>query len=73
MNDTDKMQRIYDELVEEAKRIDSRKRDGEFSIGDFISSTGMGKDNVKKFLERQVSDGVLKKRSTNRGNFYSAM
>jgi len=71
MDEIERKHKIYLELVEEARSREPKKQDGEFSINDFASSSDLGKDYARKLLEEKVAAGILSKRKTSRGAFYS--
>jgi len=73
MDDIERKRRIYEELVADAKAQEPIKQDGEFSVNDFANAAGLGKDYAKKVLEEKFAVGILTKRKTTRGVFYSPM
>ena len=70
MNETDRKQKIYQELVEEIKLNDPKKKPNEFSAGDFAEEVKCDRKRAKNILEKKVEEGILTKRVTSHGTYY---
>ena len=71
-NDIDKKQKIYQEWIDEARRIDTKKRPDEISSRDFARDAKIGRDLAITILEEKVKMGLASKRVTAKGTtFYT--
>lgn len=71
-NDIDKKQKIYQEWIDEARRIDPKKRPDEISSRDFARDAKIGRDLAITILEEKVKLGLASKRKTAKGTtFYT--
>jgi len=59
MTDTDKLQRIWSEIIEEGKKKAAGKREGEMTIYDFMEAAGIYFGQAKKELNDLVLQGRL--------------
>jgi len=66
----ERKQKILNEIMEEAKRINPKKQVDEFSVKDFCIDTGLGKESATEFLNLQVEHGILSARLTTKGKYY---
>ena len=73
MNEIERKQKIYQELVEEARRTNPIKLPNEFSIKDFAIDGKFTYDKARDFLYKQVELGKLTARRTNRGIYFSVV
>jgi hypothetical protein len=73
MSEIERKQKILNEIMAEAKIIDPKKRNDEFTVNDFCRMTGTGKDMARKLLQQKVNDGLLVTRETSKGVYYSVV
>lgn len=78
MNEIERRQKILQEIMEEAKLKDPNKRPDEFSCRDFakeLQEQGVlcGKDRARRMLDEKVKLGILFKRVTKHGIYYSVV
>ena len=78
MNEIERKQKILQEIMEGAKQKDPNKRPNEFSCRDFakeISKQGVlcGRDRARRLLDKKVEEGLLNKRVTKHGIYYSVV
>ena len=73
MNEIERKQKIYQELLEEAKKSYPKKLPGEFTIIEFANDGDVTIDKARRFLRQMVQEGRLSCRKTNRGMFYSVV
>ena len=73
ITEIERKQKIYEEIMREAKENDVTKQSGEFSVNDFAKKANVGRDLAIKLLEDKVKQGVLKSRKTKRGTYYSVI
>lgn len=71
MNDIEKKQKIYQELLEEARRINPKKRPGEFSLTEFAKDADVGRDVALAILTKHMEARELTARETSSGTYYS--
>jgi hypothetical protein len=69
----ERKQKIYEEIIQEAKESDSTKQPNEFSANDFAKDANIGRDYAVKILEEKVAAGILRARKTKRGIYYSVI
>ena len=70
-NDIDKKQKIYQELIEEAKRINPKKQPNEFSLNEFAKDADIGRDIALVIMKKHIEDGTVTERETASGTYYS--
>jgi len=78
MNEIERKQKIYQEIMEEAKLKDPNKRPNEFSCRDFsreLLQQGIicGRDRAKRLLDEKVEQGLLTRRVIKHGIYYSVV
>lgn len=73
MNEIERKQKIYQELLEEARKSQPEKLPNEFTIVDFAKDGGFSRDKARKFLFKMVSDGKITMRRTNRCIYFSVV
>lgn len=78
MNEIERKQKIFQEILEEAKSKNPDKLPGEFTRADFIqelknADIECGKDRAIRILETKVERGILSKRVTERSIYYSVV
>ncbi len=73
MSEIERKQKIYQELIEEARRTSPGKLPNEFTVKEFAKDGGFSIDKARKFLRKMVAEGKLKERRTNRGLYYSVV
>ena len=59
MDNTEKINRIWAEIVKEEKKTVSSRHEGEMTIYEFMEQTGFTKDQAAKRLNRLVLQGKL--------------
>ena len=70
MNDMERKEKIYAELIEEAKRLDVSKHDGEFTVSEFAEDCGITRDAAHNLLQDKVKRGVVSIRKTAKSYYY---
>ena len=71
MIEIERKQRIWQELIEEAKNQSETRLEGEFTVMEFAEVSNMGIDGARTFLNKKVKSGLLKIRKTKRPHYYS--
>jgi hypothetical protein len=71
MTDTDRKQKMLQEIIEEAQARNPRKREDEFTVNDFAKRAGLSAEYAQAFLDEKVAMGVMRIRQTTRAKFYS--
>ena len=69
----ERKQKIWEEIVQEAIASDPRKREDEMSVNDFAKQCGIGRETSLNLLEEKVKLGVMKRRITKSGTYYSPL
>lgn len=67
---TDK-NKIYDELLKEAKGSLAKKQADEFSANDFAKDAHISTEYARKYLTKLVEAGILRSRLAGKYTFYS--
>ncbi len=78
MNEIERKQKIFQEILEEARLKTNEKLPGEFTINDFVkelkdNNITCGKDRAKRLLEQKIDEKILQKRITKHAVFYSVV
>lgn len=58
MDDT-RLQRIWEEIIEEGKKSASGRREGEITIYDYMELTGQSHGQAKKSLNNLIAQGKI--------------
>lgn len=71
MPETDREQKIWQEIIEDIKRSSPQKLPGEMTLTDLCQFTGLKRDYVRSRLNELVAAGKLKVRITSKVKYYS--
>ena len=73
MEEIERRQKIYQELLEEAKRLNPKRLPNEFTVLEFSKDAGFSVDKAREFLYEQVEIGKLSMRKTKRFTYFSVV
>ncbi len=73
MNDEERKQKIFAEVLEEARKNSPIKQENEFSVLDFARNAGIGETQARNIIREKVSLKIFKERKTTKGTFYSVV
>lgn len=71
MTEIQRKQKIWEELIAEAKSKSEARLDNEFTLREFCEDSGMRRDKARNFLEEKIREGTIKLRKTKRIHYYS--
>lgn len=59
MDNTEKISKIWAEIIEEEKKTATKRLDGEITIYEFMEETGLTRDQAKRTLKRRIENGEV--------------
>lgn len=71
MIEIERKQKIWEEIIEEAKRNHPQKLEGEMTVTDFAVQAQLHRDYARTILDKEVENGKLKVRVTAKARYYS--
>jgi hypothetical protein len=57
--DDNRLQRIWEEIIEEGKKSAAGRREGEITIYDYMEQTGQSQGQAKKSLNNLIAQGRI--------------
>lgn len=71
MSEIERKQKIWEEIITEARRNQPQKLEGEMTITDFALQSHLHRDYARTILDEGVKNGKLKVRVTAKARYYS--
>lgn len=65
--------KIYLEWVEEARKADPKKHEGEFTLDEFCKDAHIGRETGLLIITQKLKTGEVSQRVTSKGTFYTVI